>query len=565
MRLFGALRPSPPAGPLLASALLLGLAFPPFHLVLPSFVGLAPLAAWVARLPDGAAGRSAALRGGFVTGLLAYGLLLHWLATALLRHTLLGLPAFLVTVPALAGLVALVALGLHQSVRRLGLPVWVALPILWTGAEWLRGHLGPLSFPWLGLGESLTGYPILVGGADLVGSRGIGLWLALCNGLVAESALRLRPRWAERHLPSPPPSGRGAGGSGRREGTAWPTALLGAVLVVQLGYSAWRWRTLELRPAARVAVVQPDVSQEVKMRGAPAVDSAVASARRLVDRELAGAADLDLVVLPETVFPTVVDRVPALGFPGRPDLRAFVSGTAERLDAPVLYGAVGVDAAAARPRFHNSAFLRSAGGERIGRYDKRRLVPLFERGPLGPALPPTARAGPLLRPGVGGYAPGPRRPPLPAGASRFGVLICFEAVFAEAARDHRRRGADFLVNVTNDAWLGGDDGPWSRSSGLWQHPAHLVMRAVENRVGVVRAANTGISQTVDPLGRVGRSAPPFEPAAFTATVATSEGPTVYARWGDVAGKAAALASAGVALACAIARRRRDRIVDGGDA
>ena len=543
--------PSPPS-PLLASALLLALAFPPLHLVVPSFVGLVPLAVWLARLPGGSGGASEALRGGFLTGLLLYTLLFHWAAAALLRFTPLGLVAFLAAVLTLSAVLAAVALGVHQAVRRLGLPVWVALPVLWTGGEWLRAHLGPLSFPWLGLGESLSGHPGLIGGADLVGGRGIGFWLALCNGLIAEVLLRLRPRALEPFVPSPP--SMPAGGETARRALL-PALGLVSVLGLQLGYSGWRWHELELRAAARVAVVQPDVPQALKMAGAPGVDSAVASIRELVGTELRGRSDLDLIVLPETVFPTVVDPVPASGWEGRPELRAFVSATAALAGAPVLYGAVGTESGPAGIRYHNAVFLRSSEGRRIGGYAKRRLVPLFERGPSTRGAGPADAVAGVLRPRIGGYAPGPEPTLLPAGGARFGVLVCYESIFPALARDYRRRGADFLVNVTNDAWFGGGPAPFRRTAALWQHPAHLVMRAVEHRVGVVRSANTGISQVIDPRGRVRRAAPLFEPAAFVAPVATTEGTTLFTRRGDLLGGASALASLGVALASIVAARR----------
>ena len=543
--------PSPPA-PLIACALLLALAFPPLHLVVPSFVGLVPLALWLGRLPAGADGASRALRGGLLTGLMLYALLFLGGTAALLRFTPLGLVAYLAAVLTLSGVLAAVALGVHHAVHRLGLPIWAALPVLWTGGEWLRAHLGPLSFPWLGLGESLTGHPALIGGADLVGGRGIGFWLALCNGLLADVLLRLRPGALERFLPGPaPPAAR----RGTAKRVLLPALGLAAVLALQLCYSAWRWHDLEPRTAARVAVVQPDVPQALKLAGAPGVDSAVASIRSLVATELRGRSDLDLVVLPETVFPTVVDPVPELGWEGRPELRTFVASTAALAGAPVLYGAVGAEPGSAGNRYRNAVFLRSSEGRRLGRYAKRRLVPLFERAPLAGSPGAADAVAGVLRPRIGGYTPGPEPRLLPAGEARFGVLVCYESIFPELARDYRRRGADFLVNVTNDAWFGGGAPPFRRTAALWQHPAHVVMRAVEHRVGVVRSANTGVSQVVDPRGRVRRAAPLFEPAAFVAPVATTAGPTVFTRRGDLVGAASALASLGVALASIVAARR----------
>lgn len=548
MRLPRALRPPSPAAPLLLSAVLIGIAFPPFHLLLPSFVALVPYAAWVARLPAGEEGRSAALRGGFLLGLVSQSLLLYWLATALLPHTPLAPIVFLLAVGLAACLVATATLGVHQAVRRLGLPVWAALPLFWTAMEWLRAHLGDLSFPWMGLGDSLTGYPLLLGGADLVGSRGLTAWLALCNGLLAEALLRRRPGWLERYLPDGEPA--------RRRSALVPLAGAAALVAAEVGYSAWRWHTLELRPAARVGVVQPDVAQELKLRSGPAVDTTMARVRRLVGEELAAAGPLDLVVLPETAFPVAVDGEGGRRERGGPDPAAFVSEMARLAGAPVLYGAVGTTEATGGALHRNSVFLRGPSGRRLGSYHKRRLVPLVERVPwAGPALGRGPIAG-ALGPGFGGYVPGPEPTLLAAGDAAFGVLVCYESIFAGMARDYRRQGADFLVNVTNDAWFGRAEAAWSRTSALWQHPAHLVMRAVEHRMGVVRSANTGISQTVDPLGRVGHRTGLFVPAAFAAPVLTTRETTPYTRWGDAAGWSAALASLGVALASGWVRRPR---------
>ena len=80
------------------------------------------------------------------------------------------------------------------------------------------------------------------------------------------------------------------------------------------------------------------------------------------------------------------------------------------------------------------------------------------------------------------------------GVGKVGVLICYESIFPQLSRRYRRAGADLIVNMTNDAWFG-------RAMAPYQHEAHLRLRAIENRVGIVRAANTGISEYVDPLGR----------------------------------------------------------------
>jgi apolipoprotein N-acyltransferase len=123
---------------------------------------------------------------------------------------------------------------------------------------------------------------------------------------------------------------------------------------------------------------------------------------------------------------------------------------------------------------------------------------------------------------------------LPQG--RFGVLICYEGIFPRLSRQLVARGADFLVNITNDAWFG-------KTSAPHQHLAMVTLRAVENRVPVVRAANTGISAVVDVDGRVRWQTGLFETVARADTVEWTHIRTLYTRHGDVFVALCGLASA----------------------
>lgn len=528
----------------LVTAVLLAVAFPPFHPLVPSFVALAPLALWLSELPHGRRGARRAVRGAFSAGILFHALLLHWMLTALVPRTPLAVPAYLFAVLLLSGLWAAMAAGVHGA-RGLGWPVWLALPVFWTAMEWGRAHLGDLAFPWLQLGDSLTGWPRLIGAADLVGARGLSFWLALVSGLLAAALRDLR-----------------AGGSLRwRPGIA---ALL--VVLAPVAYSLHRWETLETRPVARVTVLQPNLSPGVKAHPRRAVARTVEWVEGLADAGRTGPFPVpgpapDAVVLPETAFPVVPDSVASgVGTPPG-SLRDWIGRLGRRLGAPVLYGALDAGGRTGERR-HNAVFYHAASGEQGRRYAKRRLVPGFERVPFLDAAWLRRRLPDAVGTDVGGFSPGRRAPLFRAGEGRFGVLVCYESIFGELARSYRRRGADFLVNVTNDGWFGRREPAWRRTAALWQHPAHLVMRAVENRMGVVRAANTGISGILDPRGRWTRRTELFEPAALTGEVRAAPGPTPFSRLGDLAGGLSALAAAGVALACAArwrtAVRRRGR-------
>ncbi len=526
----------------MASGVLLALSHPPFHLLVPPFVALVPFALWLEGVPAAPDEGRRARTGGFFFGLVYYPLVYYWLFVALVFYHPLAVLAFLAPVLILSGFLALFAGAMLAARRRLGWPVWLVLPVFWTANEWMRANLPQVAFPWMQLGDSLTGYPWLIGAAELVGSRGLSFWLALVNGLLAAWVVARRPR-----LPL--------------------LAGLAAAIALPIGYSLFRWNTLEPRPAARVGVVQPNVPEHLKLADrALATDSAVRATETLARPWSGRTEPLDLLLLPESALHDYIDSIPSLPYPGRPDLEAWAGGWARALDAAVLYGGLGArDLGSGSYEYFNSAFFVGPDGRRIGRYDKRFLVPIVERVPFvdpewfsGLDYFGGFGVGPLARPfELGGAArsdlTGVSVATSPGRAS-FGVLICYESIFTQLSRHYRRAGADFLVNITNDAWFG-REAWWSRTSALWQHPAHLVMRSVETRMGAARSANTGISGLVDPLGRVSEATPLFEPAAFTGDVMTTDVTTLYVRYGDTVGWAAMLAAV-LGLVGAIREGRR---------
>jgi apolipoprotein N-acyltransferase len=178
--------------------------------------------------------------------------------------------------------------------------------------------------------------------------------------------------------------------------------------------------------------------------------------------------------------------------------------------------------------YGNSAVLFSPQGAFVERYDKIRLVPFGEYIPLRNLLPFLSVFTPITRE----ITPGkeqvifslPGRPGEPQ--TRFGALVCYEDVFPALVRDFRRKGAQFMVNLTDEGW-------YYIPGELRQHLAMAVFRAVETRTSIVRAANTGISCCISPRGDVYAALSPHVQDALSARILLSEEVTPYVRYGDV--------------------------------
>jgi len=493
--------------PALTSALLLILAQPPFPFFPLSFLALAPLVAALGRVgPGPAGGRSAALLG-LSFGLAYWGILLVWVPLVVAPRFPYAYPGYAAQVGLLSGLTALMGWGTWGLYRLRRVPLPLAFPLAWVGMEWLKAHFPMgLAFPWMGLGISLTTWPEALGLAEWVGEAGVSFWLAAVNGLLAAAIL----------------SPRGHAGLGSR-GRPWVLQVGAAFLLALVPALAGilRARTLVSTPGPRVAVVGTAVPRELRLRPlestALGLTQAEAALAELESEPESGS--VDLVVLPEALV-----SVPLDGPEGRP-ARHALERMARALDAPVLVGGLGVGSGlesgtagggGARGELTNSAFLLGPRGALVGQYDKVRLVPGMEWGAYS-----RGRPGTVLR----------------SGEIVLGPLICYESIFGALARAERKAGADLLVNISSDVWFGSEG---LSSVFLHQHAAHLVMRAVENRVGVVRAANGGFSTILGPTGEAVAPVVPPSGGLSVGVVPVLKGKTLFSGTGDLVGPAAVL-------------------------
>lgn len=495
----------------IVGAIALTASYPPFPFPPLSFLALAPAILLIRQAVAEANPRNA-FRWGWWYGLATNALVLYWMIVALWHFTPLSALGYFATIAVLG----LFTGALFWFVTRLRLavpavPLAVVFPVAWTTLEWLIGHLGDVSFPWLGLGTSLADAPILVQWADLAGARGVTLWVAWCNVALVDAFI-----------------GKREAGNGMRAAWWRPAAAVAATIVAALGYGAWRMKTLPVREVGVVALLQPNEGFREKWE--PGLKDGVFEKLVSMSAQSVARSRPGLILFPEAAVPDV--------FAWRPNWEASIANLARESHTPVLVGTLHAerDFQQGDP-YYNATLLVDSTGEWRNQpvYAKHYLVPVTERVPFVPVR--VFRAVPGLRRWSGGFSPGQTLPVYSIGLGRFGVLICYESAFEDFARKYRAQGADFLVNVTNDAWFG-------RTNAPSQHASHLVLRAIETRMGVARAANSGISQFVDPLGRTYLSTRLDTETTVEGVLLTSDVVTLYVRLGDWVGLLVVVATLG---------------------
>lgn len=505
--------------PAFASAALFLIAFPPFRLLVPAFLTLVPVAIVVARKVDAGEPVRASFRFGFWFGALAYGLTLYWIAIALSIYTKLSFLGYIGAVLVMAPVVGITIAALHAGRRATRWPFALLLPVMWTASEVVINYMSDLAFPWLPLGLATSRFPMLAQVADLSGVRGVSFWIAATAGLLADAWLLRADR--------------------RRV-----LVRLGAIvlLAVAVGtYGRWRLGSIAMQPVAPIAIVQPNIPQQEKWQDDNR--NRIVSMLAGLTREALQHRQPRLVVWPEVALPGYLvqnpdwaDTLRALSGPGR---------------TPILFGILDVEFQPTRTAagtqeyevFNAAMTTDSSGGiARQRPYRKEYLVPVVERVPF---VDPDWFKGLKY---FGGFGRGDNQPPFRYPFGEAGVLICYESIFPQLSREYRREGAEILVNITNDAWFG-------RSIAPYQHEAHLAFRAIENRVGIVRAANTGISAYIDPLGRFHDETALETSASRTYQVQTTSVTTPFVRIGDWIGICSLVATLGLVVTAWVRRPR----------
>ncbi|HEU5340461.1 apolipoprotein N-acyltransferase [Edaphobacter sp.] len=411
----------------------------------------------------------------------------------------------------------------------------VLVPFAWVAVELARARITGL--PWDFLGITQVDNPLLTRLAPVTGAYGISFVIAAVNAL-----------WLTKvHV---------------RNSRFIRPALTLAIVVTVAAYAIGlnRIRNPHSSPAsASATLVQENLSVGAESKDPQETKQQLLESFSYLSRypsskyflgipELPGTSSVVLLrehppvdgVAADTPLPTPTDLIvwpesPAPFADYDPEFRASISSLAREADAPVIVDSLGVTPdASSRSGYdrYNSASFITPNGEFSGRYDKMHLVPFGEYVPFKSVL---FFAGDLLAE-AGDLSHGTHRTVFNYGGHSYGTFICYESIFADEVRQFVLKGADVLVNISDDGWYGDTSAPW-------QHLNMVRMRAIENHRWVLRATNTGVTAAIDPYGRVTEAAPRHVRTSIQVRFGYEHDLTFYTRYGDLFAYLCALAAA----------------------
>ncbi len=509
----------------LFSGLLYTLLFPPFSCDILAWIFLVPLLLSL----DEAAGRRRVFLAfaSFLAGQLGT---TWWISHVLGSYTAMpaALAWFLLFL--MASVVTLFYLAFALTIYKLkekGVPLFLSAPVAWVAFEALREPL--TRFPWNYLGYCLHPDEILLQGADLFGVHGLSFLVVAVNGAI-HGVLRLMIDRRRGHPAGP--------SEGRRVNLS--LGVSAALLLAALLYGHLRLRQVkELYRSGKeekipVALIQGNVDQAVKWN--PELQDDTLEKYLRLTEEAAGRG-ARLVVWPEAATPFFVRY-------DKPRVRRILN-VLEETGVLLLFGSPDYE----KPRYFNSAIFFNPTPFDYQKYDKMLLVPFGEYVPFPSLLFFIDR---IAQGAEGNGAPGARQVVFDTPVGRLAPLICYEGVFPGFVRrfvrgEAGRPGAEILVNITNDAWFG-------RSGAPYQHLVMEAFRSVENRIYMVRAANTGVSAAVTPWGEIVGATPLYEEAAPIVKVKKKRGGSLYGTVGEILPRICWLATALLLLWARLGRR-----------
>ncbi len=481
------------------SAILLTLAFPNFDWWFLAWLALVPLFYAIEREKQSFV-KSFVL--GWIFGISFFFATCWWLTFAPITYG--GVPAIVAYllffgVTLVAGFFpAIFGAILSVLLKRFGSYAILAAPFLWTATEFLRFWITGNN--WNATGYSQAFRPQLIQTANLGGVYSTGFLIVLFNAFISFNFINLLFESAQK----------------QKSRIVSASIFVSVTLMFSIYELLDSNRIPTSTETAKIVAVQPNVPMgslkfgELENLRQRHVELAENALQKQNDQKKSDERQNTIVIFPESPmdFEYESDR----------ELKKFFSDFAKRNNASILFNSAQPNTRGTN--FYNSAVMVDAQGRKIAQYDKIHLVPFGEYVPM-PA--PLAQFVPTM---VGNFEIGENYNLFPFGDAKGGVMICFESHFPSLAREFVRGGADVLIEMTNDGYLG--DTPILR-----QHLANAVFRAVETNRPVLRVTNVGIMAYINERGEVLDAVQPYTQDTRVWTIAKSDGAqTFYVKYGD---------------------------------
>ncbi|GJL78844.1 MAG: apolipoprotein N-acyltransferase [Nitrospinaceae bacterium] len=460
--------------------------------------------------------------------MLFYGFGLRWVTNTIVNYGNLPMVVSYLILMLLAAYLSLYLALFCYLVKKWSqgnpLSVLFLAPGLWTSLEYLRSTHSKYGFSWLGLGYSQAGSLPVIQMAEITGVYGISSLIVFINA----SLFYALNKWLKR-------KGSAAG----KKQAAIALGVSGLVLALWIGYGQMalnNWESDSKKgKSVKVGLAQGNIEQHLKWN--PLFQGQVMETYRTLSLKAAQSKP-DLIVWPEAAIPFYYSLDKANS--------ELIKEIVKTTKTPLLLGSPYLEVRNQERVQFNSAFLIDTSGETLGRYDKIHLVPFGEFVPFKEILWFVHK----MVEGIGDFGRGTEARVFDLNGHKLAISICYEITFPDLVRQPVNRGAQFLVNITNDAWFG-------RSAASYQHMDMAALRAVENRVPIVRAANTGITGTIDPTGALRQTTELFEEEIVISEIHPNrQGKTFYAQNGDLFSQACLLLTGVFALWIWLSNRKK---------
>lgn len=369
----------------------------------------------------------------------------------------------------------------------------ISAPILWVVLEYIKSNIFT-GFPWENLAYSQYLYNHIIQIVDIFGGYGLSFIIVLINVIVYDFLT-----------------------VGNEKIRISLEVIVGiSLLILVFIYGEARIRNVEQAmthaSSIKIDLIQGNIDQSIKWSTQyqnETIDIYKTLTLSSKTHPMPG-----LIIWPETAVPFY--------FQNESELRQKIISLPLQTGSWLLFGSPSYTDIQGNLSFLNTAFLLSPNGNVVAQYNKVHLVPYGEYVPLRKYFPFIGK----LAAGVGDFKAGDGFYPINADNQKLGILICYEGILSEAGRNYKKNGAGLLINITNDAWFGNTSAPY-------QHLSMTVFRAVENKLFLARAANTGISAIIDPTGKILRQSKIFERTIVHGEIKYLNIPTYYSEYGDI--------------------------------